>query len=262
MASAAAPGVAGSSTMPVSPSATASWAPPLRPAIWGTPAAAASRYTIPNPSCSKPRHRVRHSMANTSAHPSRAATSSSPSLPRSCTGAPVLAARLLRRRRSLPSPAITTCRSRPRAASSAAARTRVSIPLRGTSRETLTTVGISRPQPEAAAQQGPLVAACGTEALDVHARRDHECRQMAAQSPFALEGGVAPRCDHPRGRVEDLAKEPPHSGEPSGYGHFGSVDHHRVGQIEARSDQSRGKCRVYHHEVRAVASCQAVHPSD
>ena len=42
-------------TSPVSPSTTASAAPPLSPATWGTPAAAASRNTIPKPSCSRPR---------------------------------------------------------------------------------------------------------------------------------------------------------------------------------------------------------------
>ena len=53
----------------VSPETTASSDPPLAPSTCGTPAAAASRNTIPNPSCSSPNHRLRHAMANTSAQP-------------------------------------------------------------------------------------------------------------------------------------------------------------------------------------------------
>ena len=56
-------------TIPVSPSTTASAAPPLSPATCGTPQAAASTNTIPNPSCSSPPQRLRHSIVNTSAQP-------------------------------------------------------------------------------------------------------------------------------------------------------------------------------------------------
>ena len=52
---------------PVTPSMTASSDPPLCPATCGTPHAAASRKTMPKPSCSSPPHRSRHSIAKTSA---------------------------------------------------------------------------------------------------------------------------------------------------------------------------------------------------
>ena len=72
MARAAAPTSVGRlTTRPVSPSSTASPAPPEAPATWGTPAAAASRKTMPKPSCSRPSHRLRHSMAKTSAAPTK-----------------------------------------------------------------------------------------------------------------------------------------------------------------------------------------------
>ena len=45
----------GSTTCPVSPSSTASGAPPESPATTGRPQAAASRKTMPSPSTSRPR---------------------------------------------------------------------------------------------------------------------------------------------------------------------------------------------------------------
>ena len=56
----------GSTTWPVTPSCTASGAPPESPATTGRPQAAASRKTMPSPSTSSPPRRVRHGMANTS----------------------------------------------------------------------------------------------------------------------------------------------------------------------------------------------------
>ena len=71
-ASAAACTSSGSSTTkPVTPSTTASAAPPDAPATWGTPHAAASTNTMPNPSCSRPPQRLRHSIVNRSAQPYR-----------------------------------------------------------------------------------------------------------------------------------------------------------------------------------------------
>ncbi len=55
-----------STTKPVSPSSTASGAPPLFPATTGRPVADASRNTMPSPSTSRPPRRVRQGMANTS----------------------------------------------------------------------------------------------------------------------------------------------------------------------------------------------------
>ena len=59
------------STRPVSPSTTASAAPPESPATCGTPHAAASTNTMPNPSCSRPPQRFRHSIVKMSAQPYR-----------------------------------------------------------------------------------------------------------------------------------------------------------------------------------------------
>ena len=56
---------------PVLPSATASCDPPLWPATAGTPHAAASRNTMPNPSASSPPHRSRQHIVNTSARVQR-----------------------------------------------------------------------------------------------------------------------------------------------------------------------------------------------
>ena len=72
-------------TTPVSPSTTASSAPPLAPATCGTPAAAASRNTMPKPSCSSPPQRLRHTIANTSAQPYSCGRSSSGTRPRKRT---------------------------------------------------------------------------------------------------------------------------------------------------------------------------------
>ena len=67
------------------PSTTASCAPPLRPATAGTPHAAASRKTMPNPSASSPPHRSRQHIANTSAHAYTSGRSASATRPRKCT---------------------------------------------------------------------------------------------------------------------------------------------------------------------------------
>ena len=75
-------------TNPVSPSATASAAPPESPATCGTPHAAASTNTIPNPSCSSPPHRLRQSIVNTSAQPYSGGRSAFGTRPRKSTGAP------------------------------------------------------------------------------------------------------------------------------------------------------------------------------
>ena len=64
--SATAAGERGSTTCPVTPSRTASGAPPDVPATTGSPHAAASRKTMPSPSTSSPPRRVRHGIAKTS----------------------------------------------------------------------------------------------------------------------------------------------------------------------------------------------------
>ena len=73
----------------------------------GTPHAAASRKTMPKPSCSRPPHRLRHSIVYTSAQPYRAGSSSLATRPRNRTGASssvderfAAAARRARHRRS------------------------------------------------------------------------------------------------------------------------------------------------------------------
>ena len=55
-----------STTSPVTPSSTVSGAPPLVPAMTGSPVAEASRKTMPSPSTSSPPPRVRQGMAKTS----------------------------------------------------------------------------------------------------------------------------------------------------------------------------------------------------
>ena len=83
----------GRTTSPVTPSSTASAAPPESPATCGTPHAAASTNTMPKPSCSSPPQRVRHGIANTSAQPYRRGRSSLATRPRNRTGASSSAAR-------------------------------------------------------------------------------------------------------------------------------------------------------------------------
>ena len=77
-----------STTMPVSPSITASGAPPERPAITGRPVSAASAKTMPKPSTSKPPQRVRHGEAKRSAARSQSVTAASTSAPVRCTRSP------------------------------------------------------------------------------------------------------------------------------------------------------------------------------
>ena len=120
--------------------------PRWRRPTWGTPHAAASRNTMPKPSCSSPAQRLRHSMAKTSAQPYRAGRSSSGTRPSNRTGA---RSRPTSRSSRAPVPA------RPRrwrppgrvapGASRAAASISTSIPLRGTSRLRLDAPPARRP---------------------------------------------------------------------------------------------------------------------
>ena len=90
------------------PAATASNEPPERPATWGTPHAAASRKTIPKPSCSSPPHLERHGWAKTSARPSSATLSASLTRPRNRTSARATRRGAAQARASRPSPAIAS----------------------------------------------------------------------------------------------------------------------------------------------------------
>ena len=112
-----------------------------------TPLAAASRNTMPKPSCSRPNQRSRHSMANTSADASNGDSDASSMRPTKRTGAPARRARRSRRARSRPRPANTTCRSGRRRATIAAASMSTSNPLRGTRRLRPTITGASGSSP-------------------------------------------------------------------------------------------------------------------
>ena len=124
-------------------------APPEAPATWATPAAAASRKTIPNPSCSRPSHRLRHSMAKTSAPPTS----------RGGPGRTPHRAGGRGRRTRPPVRPGARCPAPPgdghrevgiRGASRAAASISTSMPLRGTRRLTLTTRGPRGSRPRSA----------------------------------------------------------------------------------------------------------------
>ncbi len=154
----------GSTTSPVSPSATASAAPPLSPATCGTPHAAASRNTMPKPSCSRPPHRLRHSMANTSAH---AVEGGQVGL-----GDPARGAAPGRRGERPagragpgrgPSPPMATTRSGWSGARRAAASISTSMPLRGTRRLTLTTTRASPGRSNRARALARASASSGTK---------------------------------------------------------------------------------------------------
>ena len=124
--------------MPVTPSSTASAAPPLLPATCGTPQAAASRNTMPKPSCSSPPHLLRHSMVEISAQPYRSGRSSNGVRPKKRTGAPNLLASSFRRFASRPAPAMSISNCGRSRASRATAEIAISKPLRGTRRLTPT----------------------------------------------------------------------------------------------------------------------------
>ena len=142
-------------TYPVSPSATASAAPPESPATCGTPHEAASTNTIPKPSCSSPPHRLRHSMANTSAQPYNGGRSALGMRPRKVTGASSSSERRRNRSSSRPPPAITNRSFGRTRARRATARIAVSKPLRGTSREmpTMTSASAASPKCSRAAER-------------------------------------------------------------------------------------------------------------
>ena len=161
----------GRTTTPVSPSTTASAAPPLSPATWGTPAAAASRKTMPKPSCSSPPQRLRHTWRTRRRSRRAAGRSSSGTRPRKrtghrCLGGQALEAALGRARRRR----WRRRRSGRSAASRPAASISTSKPLRGTSRLTPTTSGTSAGRPKRGAGRVALGGVERAEPVDVDAR--------------------------------------------------------------------------------------------
>ena len=191
-----------STTNPVSPSTTASCDPPLRPATAGTPAAAASRNTIPNPSASSPPHRSRHGIANTSAHAYSCGNDRRRARGRGTASG---------RRRRVPRPALEPRPSRPAPAiascTSGRARDRVDQHVEPLPRHQPAHAEHERPvgiEPERA--RGPRARArrrrAGTEAIDVDARRHHHPAQRAARGTFRLARRiVARRRRRPRRRA-------------------------------------------------------------
>ena len=120
---------------------TASWAPPESPATCGTPHAAASRNTMPKPSCSRPPQRFRHGIEKTSAIPKTVERSDSLTRPRNLTGKSNFRAIRARRFASRPEPAMASWmpgNSSRRLATASMVR---SNPFRGTRRLRLRTRG-------------------------------------------------------------------------------------------------------------------------
>ena len=169
-------------TSPVTPSSTASAAPPESPATCGTPHAAASTNTMPNPSCSRPpqRRAARHGEHVGAAVQRRQVGVGHPAEERAPARRSSPASRR-RRRSSRPPPAMASRRSGD-AAPAGRGAIATSKPLRGTSREIDTISSASAGQAEALAgrrrRSGVVERA---EALDVDAGRHDRDGQRPAR---------------------------------------------------------------------------------
>jgi len=155
---------------------------------------------------------------------------------------------------------MTTLRSGRAPAIMADARTSVSIPLRGTSLDTLTTVGASgwrcsrlRASIRSAAELG-WNRSTSTPGGITNAGSG----RPRARSHSRAE--VAPGRDHPRRPGQHRPQQPSRARETAGNGDFGAVHDHCVGVVEAGSDQSGRKGGIDHHQVDVVAMGQAPHP--
>ena len=218
--------------------------PSAVPGHRGSPAAAASRNTMPNPSCSSPRQRLRQDMANTSAPRTgragldwRRGPGAAPGLR---LGMPSSS-----RARSRPPPAIATTGRDAAGASLAAASISVSIPLRGTSRLTLSTSG---PSPAGRGGPGSRLARGRPRAKPrVHPRRDADDRRKSS----VRRAGPPPRGYPPAA----MSSEAPHTrastcrvaGSRPGHGHLGAVQDRRRTADRGSDRSARGEGRVDDH---------------
>ena len=222
-----------STTSPVTPSTTASRTPPARPATCGTPLAAASRKTMPKPSCSNPSHRVRRTSRHVRAipaawqvllaHPAEEANRSPE------PGRPTLKPRPVR----APYPPIAHLslvlprpRQRPHSASMS-----TSNPFRGTSRLTPTD-DIARCRSPKCSRLRPLIR--GIERAKPVGSTPGGMRIRGGSDPpsrlRASWSGDVPAAMTNRGPGEHFRRtadgEP---GRPSGNGHFRAVNHDTYG---------------------------------
>ncbi len=145
MASAISPTSRPSTTSPVLLCCTVSGAPPELPAMTGTPVAEASRNTMPKPSTSSPAPRVRQGIANTSASAWCVGSSAAGIPPVKVTSSATPHSRASARSESWYGPPPTMTRAAPSTRRRIDGRALMSMswPLRGTSRDTHTTVGRS-----------------------------------------------------------------------------------------------------------------------
>ena len=130
---------------PVSPSTTASTAPPELPTITGNPVAEPSKKTMPSPSTSQPPIRVRHGIAKTSPAAYQCANCPGATLPVKCTLSCrfSLVVNFSSSFRYGPSPTMISPTPGTLAAISGNALINISWPLRAIRRETQTITGRS-----------------------------------------------------------------------------------------------------------------------
>ena len=256
--------VAGSSggrtTMPVSPSTTASAAPPESPATCGTPHAAASTNTMPKPSCSSPPQRLRHGIVYTS----RAAVE--PRADRRCgpgrgsaPGASELAGQALQ------------------AVEVAAAagdredevRARPAQRRRGPDRRVEALAWHQAADARRSARQSAGSPKCSrassrsasverAEALRVDARRHDRDRQRAAGGVLGLSRRVAAGRDDVAGPAQHPRERLLAAGQPAGHGDLGAVEDHVVRQLQRRPDEAERQRGVEHDEVGAEVARQSI----
>ena len=133
------------------------------------------------------------------------------------------------------------------------------MPLRGTSRLTLTTSG-----PGGQAEPGPRRAALRPPERDDGGRvdpgrdLDHRRRQAGAARAAPPPPGSCPRRRRARA-AQHVRQRGPRAGEPARHGDLGAVEDDAVGDVEARAEQPERQGGVEQDEVDLVVADARAH---
>ena len=119
------------------------------------------------------------------------------------------------------------------------------MPLRGTSRLTLSTSGPAAGSPSRARVLARSIGSQRDEADVSTPGGIWAIGEAGSDDAAGFRFGVAARGDHEASALRAPGPEQRSAaGQPARDGHLGAVQHHRVGQTQARADQAEGHGRI------------------
>ena len=106
-----------------------------------------------------------------------------------------------------------------------------------------------------------LALACGNEPVGVDTWRNDDRRKVTACTSSRFSSGIPAGGNDDLGPPQDTTQNRTSNRQPSGNGHFCSMDHNPIGPFEPRSNHAERNCGIEQHKISIDLCSQAVDTS-